>query len=193
MAAPSVAKNKPQIASEVCRRYVPSAHARGLLRKGLSPQAFIDALLEHELHADAVTFVAHWLSKEEAVWWGCLCAWQVHRERPSPAMNRALQATIQWLQEPTEARRRSAEAAAAAAGSDNAPGPIALAAVWARGSMSAAGLPEVSPPESLTAETIAAAVRLAAAHASGEPGNAYRQFVHLGCEVAAGKNRWRAE
>jgi hypothetical protein len=189
---PTALPARPQTALEVCRRYEPSKEARSLLRKDFTPRAFIDVLVERRLHADAVAFLVRVLTKPEAIWWGCLCAWDAARPNPSPAVQAALQAALRWLQEPSEEHRRAAEQAAGKIGAHTAAGAVAHAVAFATGSMSLPGLPEVPPPEDLTAKTIAGAVDICAAElaAAGEPA-AYRQLLRFGLEVAAGKNRWQ--
>jgi hypothetical protein len=163
-----------------------------LLRPGQSPKAFFDALVQQELFDDAVAFLARLLTKPQAIWWGCLCAWDAARPNASAAVQAALAATLHWLQEPTEEHRRSAEQAARKVGMAKPAGAVAQAAVYAQGSMSQPGLPEVKPPEDLTALAIAGAVNLCAADLTlaGET-NAYRQLLRFGLEVASGKNRWQ--
>lgn len=178
-------------ALEICLRYLPSKNARLILRNNHTPKAFFDQLVHQHCFADAVEFLARMLTKEQAIWWGCLCAWDAARPNPSPRSQAALQATLRWLQEPTEEHRRDAENAGEQAGMQTPAGAVAKAVAFARGSMSEPGLPEVEPPADLTAATIAAAVRACAAAltASGEP-ESYRQLLRFGLEVASGRNRW---
>jgi hypothetical protein len=192
MNAAAVAPQRASTALDVCRQYEPSNVARALLRKNHTPKVFFDLLIERQLLADAVEFLARLLTKEEAIWWGCLCAWYAARPTPAPAAQDALQAALRWLQEPTEEHRRGAESAARKAGADTPAGAVAHAVVFATGSLSLPGLPEVMAPEDIAARTIAGAVRLCAAELSsaGEP-NAYSQLLRFGLEVAAGKNRWQ--
>jgi hypothetical protein len=187
----AVAPPRAQNALEVCRQYEPSKDARLLLRKKQTSKQFFDLLIERELPADAVEFLARLLTKQEAIWWGCLCAWDAARTTPTPMARASLQAALRWLQEPSEEHRRDAEKAAQQAGAHTSAGAVAQAVVYAAGSLSQPGLPEVASPPDLTAQTIAAAVRLCAAELSsaGEE-NAYAQLLRFGLEVAAGKNRW---
>jgi hypothetical protein len=191
MSATTASPPRPQTALEICGRYEPSKEVRTCLRAGDTPKALFDRLVEQRLHADAAALLARLLTKEEAVWWGCLCAWYSARPNPTPFAQAALQATLRWLQEPTEEHRRAAEQQARKAGAHTPAGAVAQAAAFAAGSMSLAGLPEVAPPEDLTAQTIAGAVRACAAElAVAEGGDAYRQLLRFGLEVASGKNRW---
>lgn len=179
-------------ALEVCQRYLPSKNARSILRRNHTPKAFFDQLVHQHYFADAVEFLARLLTKEQAIWWGCLCAWDAARPNPSPRAQAALQAALRWLQEPSEEHRRDAENAGELAGMQTAAGAVAKAVAFASGSMSQPGLPAVEPPADLTAATIGSAVRACAAAltAAGEP-NSYRQLLCFGLEVASGHNRWK--
>lgn len=190
--SPTLAPQRVQTAWDVCRQYEPSKPALALLRKSQTPKAFFDLLVQSRLDADAVAFLARTLTKQEAIWWGCLCAWDVARPHPTPAAQAALQATLRWLQEPTEEHRRAAEQVARKVGVQKPAGAVAQAAVFATGSMSLPGLPEVAPPEDLTPLTITGAVQCCAAEltAAGDE-DPYRQLLRFGLEVASGKNRWQ--
>lgn len=183
---------RPRTAVEVCQKYAPSKDAIALLHKDLSPKAFLDVLVQQGLQVDAVEFLARLLTKEEAIWWGCLCAWDAARPNASPPVQAALQTALRWLQEPSEEHRREAEQAAKRAGIATPAGAAAQAVVFAQGSLSLPGLPEVPAPEDLTSQTIAGAVRVCAAQLGAAGENLpYRRMLRYGLEVAAGKNRWQ--
>src|SRR5688572_17376575 len=148
--SPTITPQRAQTAWDVCRRYEPSNLALALLRRGQTPKAYFDLLVQNGLDADAISFLARLLSKPEAIWWGCLCVWNAARPNPSPAAEAALEATLRWLQEPTEAHRRAAEEVARKVGVAKPAGAVAQATVFATGSMSLPGLPEVAPPGDLT-------------------------------------------
>jgi len=187
-----VTPQRPQTALEVCRQYVPGKSARAVLRQGQTPKTFFDSLVQQRLYPDAVGFLARLLTRQEVIWWGCLCAWDTARPNPSPAAQFALQAALRWLQEPSEEHRRGAEQAARKVGVQTPAGAVAQAVAFAEGSLSPAGCPEVAPPEDLTALTIAGAVRCCAAEliAAGEE-CVYPQLLRFGLEVASGQNRWQ--
>ena len=103
-----------------------------------------------------------------------------------------MQAVLRWLQQPTEEHRRLAEQVARKVGLVKPAGAVAKATVFAAGSMSPPGLPEVSPPGDLTALTISGAIQGCAGElmAAGVD-DPYRQLLRFGLEVASGKNRWQ--
>lgn len=192
MGAPEAAKATPPTVEQVCQHFALSDGGRKLLRPGLAPPAFFGLLFANELYHDAVNFVAHLLPKREAVWWGCLCAWQVSRPTPPTDVGDALQAAVCWVREPSEANRRATQGPGEKAGATQPAGAVALAAFWSGGSMSRPDLPAVPPPERLTNNAIASAVMAAAAQ--GDPSQLsqrYRQFLHMGADVANQRNRWQ--
>jgi hypothetical protein len=169
-----------------------SEPALKLAAKEPRPVAYVEQLAAQGLAADGLEFVAHWLPKRAAIWWGCLCLWHTRRPTLAPAEEAALRAVVQWVREPNEPRRRSLEAVAEAAGNlRTAVGGLARAAFFSSGSLVPPGLPVVAPPPGLTAHTLAQVLTVAALDARPEhAGDAHRHFLELGLEVARGENRW---
>jgi hypothetical protein len=191
MSTETPVQEAPRTAADVCQSFEPGQDARGLLRDEMTPKAYFSLLVQKELYDAAVQFTARWLSKREAVWWGCLCAWDRKRPEPPEAIDGALGAAVRWVLEPSEENRRAARAAGKEAGAGTAAGSLALAAFYSEGSISYPDLPEVAPPSDLTARTVAIAVGLAARQGSpSEKDDRRRQFLQMGLEVALGKNPW---
>jgi hypothetical protein len=179
-------------AAEVCRHFPLGEAARKLLHDGLGPRQYLDLLVEKELFADAARFWAHALPKREAVWWACLCSrLSAGAGMPGPAAA-AVQAAEYWAATASEDDRRKAQAAAEAAGLNDPAGCAAMAAFWSGGSLAPPNAPTVPPGEHLTAQAVAGAVMLAAVRTAPEKApEKYRRFFALGCDVAAGTNRWK--
>lgn len=178
-------------AAEVVSHLELGQPALALLQDGLTPEAYLVRLVGQQLYRDAMHFLSGWLSRRQALWWGCLCVWLVHRPEWTPLRENALRAVVQWVQDPSEAHRRQAETAAGPEGARTPVGALALAAFWSEGSMTPAGLPEVLPPPNLSATTVAEAVLLAAALADpAHKAVLCRQFVSLGLEVVHGQIPW---
>jgi hypothetical protein len=171
-----------------------SPEARALLTRHTTPESYIRALRGEGKHTDALHFLAHWLPKREAVWWGCLCVWHVYRKEIPDAGRAAVRAVVQWVQEPIEPRRRTVEKLVEpASGTRTAPGCLALAAMLSGGSLLPEGLPIVPPAAHLTAHAIANMLVFAAAEKQPTAVDLlHAQFLDLGLEVLEGKNRWDA-
>jgi hypothetical protein len=179
-------------ADQVCKHFQLSPEGRKLLRPGQAPPAFLGLLFANDLFRDAIYFLAYLMPKREAVWWGSLCVWQQSRPEPPAEVGDALEAAVRWVREPNEANRRAAQEAGERAGAATPAGALALGVFWSGGSLSRADLPAVPPPAELTQSAVASAVLTAAAQGdSAQMSQRYRQFLHLGIEVANQKNRWQ--
>ena len=100
----------------------------------------------------------------------------------------AVDAAADWVQDPSESRRRAAEAKAAEAKYSGPGATLALSAFWSDGSLAPEGSPEVEADERLTSQGVTAA--LVAAAYVGDPTTApdrFKAFLERGQEVADGK------
>jgi hypothetical protein len=160
---------------------------------GLSPDAapstLVDALAQAGKLDEAVTFVAHWLEKPAAVWWGCLCCWHALRPTPPANLEEALVAIVAWLGEPSEERRRGMESLYLRHGARIPVGMLAYASFCSRGSIAPENATAMPADPLLTAQLVAGAVQLAA-WSRADAADTLRLFIRLGLEVANGKNRW---
>jgi hypothetical protein len=155
------------------------------------PRAFLSALIEGALFADAVRFVAHALPRREAVWWAWVCARKAPGTEPAPKTKAALEATERWIVQPTEEHRRAAMAAGEVAELSTPAGCAALAAFLSSGSLAPPNVQPIPPGEFLTAKAVAGCVTLAAV--VDEPEHAaekFREFIGLGVEVADRTKLW---
>jgi hypothetical protein len=191
MGQTTLTKVKATKAAEVCQHFDLKEEARPLLRHGLSPREFVDALLANRQYQAAIHFMAHALPAREAVWWGCLCLEHVRRDKWVDDEKAAAKAAVQWVLDPSEENRQAAKAPGDAAGPGTPAGSLALAASWTGGSLAAANLPPVPPGPFLPAKGVAGAVALAAV--KGDPlkiADTQRLFVELGITVAEGRVVW---
>ncbi|HEY9226365.1 MAG TPA: hypothetical protein VIP11_06965 [Gemmatimonadaceae bacterium] len=157
------------------------------------PKTFVAMLMERDLHADAVRFLAHALPRREAVWWAWVCARKVAGAEPAPPIKAALDATERWIVQPTEEHRRHALAAGEAAEFGTSAGCAALAAFMSSGSLAPPEAPMVPPGEFMTAKAVSGSVTLAAvATEPDKAGAKFKEFVQLGIEVAERTKLWPA-
>ena len=161
------------------------------LKSTLAASSPLPAEDRGRLDAATIGFLAHALPKRAAVWWGALCTWKVARPAPNKVEDEALRAAVGWAIDGGEASRQAALAPGQAAGLATPAGCLALAASWSAGSLSPHGLPPVATPEDVTGRLVRGAVLLAAVQGDALAfRERYREFVHLGAEVAAGSLRW---
>ena len=190
MATVPPAPKPARLAADVAKSVRLSDAAQKLLTPALTPRQFFDALAAvPALADDAIRFLAAALPKREAVWWGVMCVKDALPKPVDPVAVKAVASAEAWAREPSEANRRSAEAAANAAGYGTAAGSLAAAAFWSGGSLTPPGLAPVPPKEELTGVAVAGAVLLAASVAAGGPAAAKAKAVALGGEVASGRHK----
>jgi hypothetical protein len=166
--------------------------------KALVPSArglaeFVRTLVERELFADAVRFLAYALPKREGIWWAWVCARHAAGAEPPPVIKAALDATERWITQPTEENRRLAMRAAEAAEFGTPAGCAALAVFLSGGSIAPPDAPPVAPGELMTAKTIAGSIILSAV--STDPAAApdkFRTFVAQGLGVIDKLQLWKS-
>jgi Family of unknown function (DUF6931) len=69
----SLIKIQAATAAEICTRFDLDEKLLPLLRDGMGPREFVEALLADKQYGAGVNFMAHALPAREAIWWGCLC------------------------------------------------------------------------------------------------------------------------
>ena len=124
----SLPKIAAATAAEICARFQPPREAAALLREGMAPREFVEALLERKLYVPGIEFMAHALPPREGIWWGCLCLQHAYGESLPAADRAAAIAAVQWVLRPGEDTRSTARTPAEAAGPMSAAGALAAAA-----------------------------------------------------------------
>lgn len=175
-------------AAEVCARFEVAEKTRPLLRDGMGPREFVEALVADKQYAVGIDFIAHALPAREAVWWGCLCLQHACGNNLAPPDKAAARAAVQWVRRPTEENRAAARAPAQVAGSASPAGALARAANWTGGSLGPPDAPPVPPGPFMPATAVATAVKFAAIKVEpAESAGIRRLFVELGIGVAEGR------
>lgn len=182
-------------ADEIVRHFELDPPSQPLLRPGMAPGQFLDALVQKGHYPDAVRFLAHGLPRREAVWWACLAARGSLSQKTPPAALQALKAAEAWAVQPTEEHRWAAHAAAEASKLDNPCALAAMSAFFAGPSLihpsaakpGAPAPPPVPPDPFLTAKAVSSTIVIAAV--TGEPDQIpvrYKRFLAQGIDVANG-------
>ncbi len=189
----STTASEPQTrtAAEVAGQFDLSDDARKLLGPHPTSDAFLAALIQNKLYPDGLRFVAYMLPRREAIWWACLCLWQLYRTEPGRKTSEVFQRVVRWVQEPDEENRRGAYAAGRAAGVTTPEGGLAAAVFFSGGSISLPDCPEVEPGPLATAQNVASAVVLASLKVKAPKISEYqRRFLALATDVARGRVPW---
>ena len=165
-------------AEEICVRFDVTREAKALLRAGMAPLEFLEALATKKLYVEGIDFLAHALQAREGIWWGCLCLQHARGGSLTPAEKAACTAAINWIARPSEETRMAAKAPGDAVGTSSPAGVLAIAAHG--------GMPPPGPYA--PARAVAMAVKLAALK-SPPAGiiQTQRAYLQLGVGVAAGK------
>ncbi len=178
-------------AAEIATACELSDEAAPLINDKTVPREFVENLIAGGQFRDAIAFLVYALPQREAVWWSAACAETSRKGTAGGREITAIAAARKWAADPTEENRRAAEAIAMADVNGTPAGYSALAAFFSGGSIAPPDLPEVPPDEHLTAQTVAAAIPLAAA--PGDPltiDDRLRHLLDLGIAIADGENRW---
>lgn len=175
-------------AAEICARFLSSKEARALLRDGMAPGPFIEALMANKQYIAGIDFLAHALPPREAVWWGCLCFQHVCGNAMSPPDKGAATAAVHWVLQPGDSTRGAAKVQGEAAGPASVAGALAMAAYQTGPGFASPGGPPIPAPPFATAKSVANAVKLACTKSNpARMIETQKSFVELGIGVAAGR------
>ena len=184
MATAPLPKITAASAAEICARFNLPPEAKPLLREGMPPGEFVDALIAHKQYVAGIDFLCHALPPREAVWWGCLCMQHASEGEFPPPEKAAAIAAVRWVLQPTEENRAAAKTPGEIAGAATPAGALAGAV----NQTGAAPTPPDGPPSLVWAKTVATAVKLASI--KGDPArilHRQRALLELGIGVAEGR------
>ncbi|MGL4512204.1 MAG: FHA domain-containing protein [Lacipirellulaceae bacterium] len=154
-----------------------------------SADGLIDDLAGKEKFQEALRLRAYTLERRLAVWWGCLCLRGDVEDPLPPGQRAALEATEAWVRDPTDDRRRVAEARAADVKYAGPGASLALSAFWSEGSIAPREVPDVEADERLTSQGVVAALVCAAYHGDPRRANSrFRLFLERGGRVGRGEH-----
>lgn len=172
---------EPMTAAKICSLLDLSEESEQLLLPEHTPDTFIDTLIEQKQYADAISVLAFYLPKHQAVEWAHRCVQELLGDELSPNEQAVMKVSQDWLDEPTEVHRRAAMAAAEKNEFQNIPCWVALAAFWSDGSLAPPDLPEVKPDERLTSQGVSAAMVMTATHSDPTKSEErYQQILKTG-------------
>ena len=187
MATGPLKKVSAKLAKEICAQFELSKEGQALLDDQVSPDAFLDRLLEHERFPDAIRLLAFALPKREAVWWSCQCARECLPGDPPPQSLEAIKAAETWVYKPTEENRWATKEPGERAGFDKPAAWAAMGAFWSGGSMVPAHLPAMAPGPTFTGMAVSGAILLGPAQLEPEKiMERYRRFIGYGVDIANG-------
>jgi hypothetical protein len=175
---------QPMTAAKICSLLDLSEESEQLLLPEHTPEAFVDTLIEHEQFADAISVLAFYLPKHQAVVWAHRCVQELLGSEFSPDEQAVMKVSQEWIDDPSEDNRRAAKAAAEENGFQSVPCWVALAAFWSNGSLAPPDLPEVPPDARLTSQGVSAALVMTATHGDAtKSSEKYQQILKTGQEI----------
>ena len=178
-------------AAEVCAAYEPGPAAQQIAYGNITPIAAIEQLSASGDLLEGIQFMARWLTKREAVWWGAMCLWQSRRPQMSVPAEATLQAVVQWVLDPNEEKRYVVREKSRVVKATEPVSALAMALFSSGGSISKPGLPDVEPAADATADLIAKMLRSVAMRVPDyRRDEAYQQFLRIGMEIVAGDSHW---
>jgi hypothetical protein len=168
---------KTRKAAEVSQKFFLGDAAARLLTPELTAAEFLNQLIQQQQYVDAVRFLAYALPRKDAIRWASLCARASAGANPSEKISAALDVVEKWLANQTDENRRAAWKAAQDADFKTPAGNAALAVYFNDGSLAPPDMPVLPPEDSLTPNSVAAAVFLSAV--SDEPAKAPEKYPIL--------------
>lgn len=178
-------------AAEVSATYEAGPAVQAIAYGILTPIAAIEQLSGAGELLEAIQFMARWLTKREAIWWGAMCLWQSRRPQMSAPAEATLQAIVQWVLDPTDDKRYLVQERSRTVKAGEPVSVLALALFSSGGSISQPELPVVEPEADCTADVVAKMLRLVAMRVPDyRRDEAYQQFLRIGMEIVAGNSHW---
>jgi hypothetical protein len=149
-------------AVEAAARCELSDDALDLLTSQQTIAELVPLLVEAELLDDAIRIWAAALPARQGIWWGSLCVWEAYRGNVSPRADDGFRTLVEWIEEPTDARRREAATLVKPAGAATPLGILLQALFHCGGSISPPDLPKFEPDPKLFTKLLAESVLLTA-------------------------------
>lgn len=160
-----------------------------LLQPELSPEQYLNKLIENKLFADSIVFLAHGLPKREAIWWACLCAKGVTSDKTRADDHASLSVAEKWVYDPDEKKRRMCGTLAEKGEYKSAQNWAAAAVFWSGGSITNENDPAMEPAPFLYAHAVSGAILNAVGAAEADDIDAqFQEFINHGLNIADGGN-----
>ena len=191
MPGPTIVLSSGKTLEQVCRAAELSDEALALLGDQSDGPGYVQLLADKGHYPDATRLLAYALPQRPAVWWAWVCSRRANGETPTAPVQAALDATKQWIAEPTDANRREAMRLATEVEFGTPAGCAGLAAFFCGESISPPDRDPVPPGEYMAAQAISGCISLAAVFTEPEKAEEkFREFVKQGLEVAQRTNLW---
>ena len=176
---------------ELCERADLDEKARQLAKPEMPVRAYVEQLAAGGYHRAAIKALLHLLPQRDAIAWGLE---SVRKVEPAAAKSKAgpvLKAVEEWVEDPTDERRRATMTAAEQAGTGSPAGCLGLAVFLSGGSMAPPHVQQgPEPAPYLYAKAVGGAMAMAAVEEPRKAADSLRVFVDRGFERAAELKIW---
>ena len=160
-----------------------------LLQPELTPEEYINKLLEKEYFADSIIFLAHALPKREAIWWACLCSKAVINKDTRADDIASITVAEKWVYEPDDKKRRMCGTLAEKGEYKSAQNWTAAAVFWSGGSITKESDPVMEPAPYLYAHAVSGAILNAVGASDADDIDVqFQEFIDHGLNIASGGN-----
>lgn len=149
--------------SEVVADLSLSDEALALMPECNNTLVFLNRLCDEQLFHDAFVSLARTLPKQYAITWAERCFSTQPAESFSGEDRNCVEIVRQWLKNPSDSMRQAAMDAAESLEFEGACAWLGAAVGFSNGSMAPPDVPEVMPPEHMTAVSVAASLSLLSA------------------------------
>ena len=178
------------LAKDVAVRTRLGERAKGLVG-GLNSHQFVTELLKHGWRADAVKFIAAWLSPRDSLWFATLGVWQTYRLLGQSGAEESLRRVAAFVRAPSAANLAAIGPARQVLRDGGTMGLLAQAALYSGDNISSVKGKTIKPAAHLTRKMAGAALIVAAAKWPGKQKAAcLDQFASMGLDIAEGKHLW---
>jgi len=160
-----------------------------LLQPKLTPEEYVNKLIDKEYFADSIIFLAHGLPKREAIWWACLCSKAITNKETKADDLASLTMAEKWVYEPDDKKRRMCGTLAEKGEYKSAQNWAAAAVFWSGGSITKEDEPAMEPAPYLYAHAVSGAILNAVGMAEVDDiDDQFQQFIKHGLNIADGGN-----
>lgn len=152
----------------------------------------VEVLIAQELYDDAIRIWAASFPPRQAIWWSSLCVWEAYRDATSSAADEGFRCLVEWIEEPSDSRRRVAPTLVKPVGAATPLGILLQALFQSGGSISPPDLPKFEPDPMLFRKLVAQSVLLTAKQLAMQSREDRRvEFIERALQIANESITWQ--
>lgn len=173
------------LATDLCENIDLGEEAEELLKNGQTADEFFILLRKNKLYFDAIRILANVLHKRYAIEWACASVRWGLTDKSKPEEEELVTIAEKWLEDSTEANRRTAMKAAEENEYELPAAWTCAAVAWSGGSLGPPDVPPVPPGDDLTPRAAGGAVSMTAVQNTAQIEKRATALLEIGMEFAA--------